>query len=212
MSDEDIQQVPPYELMGGKQGLDDLVDRFYDAMDTLPRARTIRAMHGPETLSVRLFSSWLMHNSTQNRGALVDERSGAIGGASLPKRKATMSVTYGNGPWSLFVQGRFIDGGKLDRTLAESTTAYVAANYAGTLITGTIDDNRVASVFYVDTNVSYKIESLGNLSVFANVSNLLDHQPASAPTAIGRTGPSEYNSALHDVIGRRYVVGLNYKF
>lgn len=167
---------------------------------------------GPETLSVRLFSSWLMHNSTQNRGALVDERSGAIGGASLPKRKATMSVTYGNGPWSLFVQGRFIDGGKLDRTLAESTTAYVAANYAGTLITGTIDDNRVASVFYVDTNVSYKVESLGNLSVFANVSNLLDHQPASAPTAIGRTGPSEYNSALHDVIGRRYVVGLNYKF
>jgi hypothetical protein len=40
----------------------------------------------------------------------------------------------------------------------------------------------------------------------------LDRAPASAPTAIGRTGPSEYNSALHDIVGRRYVVGLNYKF
>ena len=167
---------------------------------------------GPESIGVRLFASWLMHNSTQNRGALLDERAGAIGGVSLPKRKVTMNLTYSNGPWSGFVQGRYIDGGKLDRTLAESTKAFAAADYAGTLITGTIDNNVVGSVFYLDTNVSYKFEALGNLSVYANVTNLLDHQPASTPTAIGRTGPSEYNSGLYDVIGRRYVVGLNYKF
>lgn len=53
MSDADIQQVPPYELMGGKQGIDDLVDRFYDTMDTLPQARTIRAMHGPDLTVIR---------------------------------------------------------------------------------------------------------------------------------------------------------------
>ena len=167
---------------------------------------------GPETITARAFGSWLMHNSTQNRGGLLDERAGAIGGASLPKRKATMSVTYGNGAFSWFVQGRYIAGGLLDRTLAESANPYVAANYAGTLVTGTINDNHVGSVFYVDSNVSYKIEALGNLSVYANVTNLLDHAPASAPTAIGRTGPSEFNSALHDIVGRRYVVGLNYKF
>lgn len=53
MSDEDIQPVTPYELMGGRQGIDDLVDRFYDAMDTLPEARTIRAMHGPDLTVIR---------------------------------------------------------------------------------------------------------------------------------------------------------------
>lgn len=53
MSDEDIQQVTPYALMGGKPAIDDLVDRFYDAMDTLPEARTIRAMHGPDLTVIR---------------------------------------------------------------------------------------------------------------------------------------------------------------
>ena len=53
MSDEDIPQLTPYALMGGKQGIDDLVDRFYDAMDTLPEARTIRAMHGPDLTVIR---------------------------------------------------------------------------------------------------------------------------------------------------------------
>ena len=53
MSDPDIQQVTPYELMGGKQAIDDLVDRFYDAMDTLPEARTIRAMHGQDLTVIR---------------------------------------------------------------------------------------------------------------------------------------------------------------
>lgn len=39
-----------YELLGREPGIRKLVDRFYDLMETLPEATTIRAMH-PEDLS-----------------------------------------------------------------------------------------------------------------------------------------------------------------
>ncbi|BAN69034.1 group II truncated hemoglobin [endosymbiont of unidentified scaly snail isolate Monju] len=35
----------PYELLGGEQGVRELVDRFYDYMDSLPEAREVRALH-----------------------------------------------------------------------------------------------------------------------------------------------------------------------
>jgi len=34
-----------YELLGGEAGIRQLVDRFYDRMDTAPEAATIRALH-----------------------------------------------------------------------------------------------------------------------------------------------------------------------
>ena len=39
-----------YEILGGEPVLRALVDRFYELMDTLPEAATIRAMH-PDDLS-----------------------------------------------------------------------------------------------------------------------------------------------------------------
>ncbi len=44
-------QQSAYDYIGGATILRRLVDRFYDFMDTLPEAATIRAMH-PEDLSV----------------------------------------------------------------------------------------------------------------------------------------------------------------
>ena len=54
----------PYELLGGEEGVERLVERFYAYMDTLPEVSTIRAMHqtdlGPmiEKLAVFLVS-WM---------------------------------------------------------------------------------------------------------------------------------------------------------
>ncbi|MDX1454198.1 MAG: group II truncated hemoglobin [Gammaproteobacteria bacterium] len=44
------QQDTPYARIGGEAGTRELVDRFYDAMDRLDKAATIRAMH-PEDLA-----------------------------------------------------------------------------------------------------------------------------------------------------------------
>jgi hemoglobin len=37
--------LPPFESLGGADGIRQLVDRFYDLMDTAPEAANIRALH-----------------------------------------------------------------------------------------------------------------------------------------------------------------------
>lgn len=46
-------QKTPFELLGGAEAVQTLVDRFYDLMDTLPEAATIRAMHARSLKSSR---------------------------------------------------------------------------------------------------------------------------------------------------------------
>jgi len=47
----DEQNKTLYELIGGETGLRQLVDRFYDVMDSSPEAVNVRAIH-PEDLSL----------------------------------------------------------------------------------------------------------------------------------------------------------------
>ena len=56
--------IVPYERLGGEQALRQLVDRFYDLMDSRPEAAGIRVMH-PDDLSIsrdklfKFLSGWL---------------------------------------------------------------------------------------------------------------------------------------------------------
>ncbi|MDO8843538.1 group II truncated hemoglobin [Methylicorpusculum sp.] len=56
--------ITPYQLVGGEQGIQSLVDRFYFFMDTLPEARGIRAIHqknlnGARDKLFKFLSGWL---------------------------------------------------------------------------------------------------------------------------------------------------------
>lgn len=60
MSDE----LSPYERLGGAAGTRRLVDHFYDAMEQLPEAATIRALHPADMADSRqklyeFLSGWL---------------------------------------------------------------------------------------------------------------------------------------------------------
>ena len=46
----DNSNVSLYDLIGGETGLRELVDRFYDVMDSAPEAKKVRAIH-PEDLT-----------------------------------------------------------------------------------------------------------------------------------------------------------------
>ncbi|MDH3354053.1 MAG: group II truncated hemoglobin [Chromatiales bacterium] len=53
-----------YHLIGGEAGVHDLVNRFYDLMDSLPEATEIRAMHAKDLTQTReklfmFLSGWL---------------------------------------------------------------------------------------------------------------------------------------------------------
>lgn len=48
--------------------------------------------------------------------------------------------------------------------------------------------------------------------IFANVNNLFDQDPRATPQIVGRAGINEFNPALYDVLGRRFVVGAGKAF
>jgi hemoglobin len=53
----------PYETLGGEAGVQRLVHRFYELMDTLPEAYTVRQMHpeslaGSEEMLFEFLSGW----------------------------------------------------------------------------------------------------------------------------------------------------------
>jgi hemoglobin len=50
----------PFEAMGGEPAVRTLVDRFYDLMDELPEATTIRAMHPPDLSESRDKLHWFL--------------------------------------------------------------------------------------------------------------------------------------------------------
>lgn len=57
-------QKSPYELIGGPEKVDELVDRFYDLMDLEESFAELRAMHPPDLTSSReklklFLSGWL---------------------------------------------------------------------------------------------------------------------------------------------------------
>ncbi len=56
--------VNPYQQIGGDEGVRRLVDRFYDAMDSLPQAAPVRALHAKSLRGSReklylFLSGWL---------------------------------------------------------------------------------------------------------------------------------------------------------
>ncbi len=63
----------PYAALGGERGLRQLVDRFYDLMDSLPETAPIRAMH-PDDLG-------------ESRDKLFEFLSGWLGGPPLYARR-----------------------------------------------------------------------------------------------------------------------------
>lgn len=66
-------QATPYARIGGEPGVRALTDRFYDLMDTLETARTIRDMHPPDL--------------TESRQKLHDFLCGWLGGPQLYVQK-----------------------------------------------------------------------------------------------------------------------------
>jgi len=154
---------------------------------------------GSGQLNWRFVASQLNENSITNVGAPKVERAGDVGTMQLPEFKATTSLTYRQGPFTAFVQARYIDSGVLDSRDVEGVT---------------ISDNSVDSVVYTDARITYgqDLPSGGRWEVFGAVNNLFDEDP---PIVAGFSAfslqTSQANLTLHDVLGRRYTVGFRYE-
>jgi iron complex outermembrane recepter protein len=156
-----------------------------------------RADVGPGSLGWRFLATQLSENSITNFGAAKVDFAGDIGVQEFPDLKFTTSVTWNQGPFSAFVQARYIDSGLYDARDIEGVT---------------ISDNSVDSVLYTDARISYgQDRSNGRWEVFGSVTNLFDEEPPVVPGFSSFSGQaSQVNVGIHDLLGRRYTIGFKY--
>ena len=161
---------------------------------------------GGGTLSWRLLGSKLDENSILTPGTARIDRAGDVGTLGLPDTKVTTNFRYTHGPIALFLQERYIAGGKTDRALVESPV-----RIPGVV---TIDNNTVDSVLYTDLTFNYSGGKSGATpwEAFFTVNNLLDEEPPHMYSVVGRAGVGGPNTLLYDTIGRRFVAGVRVNF
>ena len=156
------------------------------------------------SFNFRALGSWLEENSITNLGAPKQDRAGETGSLTLPDFQLSTSATYRHGPFTTFLQGRYISDG--------------TRRYNGNrpdLGGVTIDNNDVDSSFITDLRVSYTFSpdnGNGEWEVFGNISNLFDTDPPLSANHSDFFGSSHTNTTLFDVLGRRFVAGARFTF
>lgn len=162
-----------------------------------------------ESIGVRLFASWLLERSETSANGSTTDFAGQLGatqssGVYLPYAdfKATASLTYNNGGFSGLLQARHTGDGYHDVCGVAGRCPAASLVY--------LEDNSVEAVTYVDLRLGYEFDLAGaELEVFGNVTNLFDESPAITPSYSAFLGySSQTNSAVYDVLGRRYTVGV----
>lgn len=157
-----------------------------------------RADVGPGALGWRFLATQLNENSITNFGAAKVDFAGDVGVQEFPDLKITTSLTWNQGPFSAFLQARFIDSGLQDARDIEGVT---------------ISDNTVDSVVYTDARVSWGQEASNGSrwEVFASITNLFDEDPPIVASFSSFSGQAnQANPNIHDILGRRYTIGFRY--
>ncbi|MES2626124.1 MAG: TonB-dependent receptor, partial [Pseudomonadota bacterium] len=146
-----------------------------------------------ESFSVRALSGYLMTREDVSGAGLKTNR---LGQYTTPNVTANLTFNYGVGPYSFQMQGRFIDGGKLNRIWEEGRE---------------VDDNWVASSTWWNGRIGYRgeLESGANWNLGLSIQNMFDTHPPIIP---GGTAGAQTVNGQYDEFGRRYAVSLDMTF
>lgn len=149
---------------------------------------------GGDSLNIRSVTNRLISQKLTNPGSAPQQQAGDVGLFANPKWRNTTQLTYNNGGFTGFLQGRYIGGGIVDSVKAA----------AGTLL-----NQHVNGRVYLDGQLSYQLES-APVEFYFNVRNLLNKAPPVYPSG-STSNPAQTNGSLHDMIGRMFRVGINLK-
>ncbi len=166
----------------------------------------ISLLGGTERLSLRLFWSHLIENSTTTdraNPATYFDLAGQTGVGVLPKDSITGVQTYQKGNFSLSLSQRFISEGIYNKRY----------NQPG--LRRDVADNSVPSVLYVNLSARYSWPMAGgDLELSGTVQNLFDRDPPITPTvfdaSLSQTG-NQVNAGLFDLLGRRFTLGVRFR-
>ena len=152
------------------------------------------------SLGFRLIGSYLDQFSLRNINVPVQQQAGTTGNLPLPKLQMNLGVTYAQGPFTAFVNERYISDGRRQW------------NDNQPLLGGQIiNDDHIASALYTDLNFTYAPEAIKGFETYLNVQNAFDKDPPRVPIFSGFNGTTDTNRALFDVLGRRFVLGFRYE-
>lgn len=156
------------------------------------------------SLTFRLLGGYLDEFALSNLGAPTQQEAGTTGNLPLPRVQLNLGVNYAQGPYSVFINERFISSGRREWN----------DNEPGPLGGVTINDDHIASALYTDLNLAYTLSgpSSSEWQVYLNVANALNRAPPRVPIFSGFGGTTDTNRALFDVLGRRFVLGVKFSF
>ena len=154
----------------------------------------------PGRIAVRALATYIDRLVTINAGVPID-RAGDVGGTALsgaPHWQGLVAVTYDNDPISVFVQARYMGGGKFDSNLTPALLSPAL--------------NHVRDVIYVDLTARYKFEIAGiDYVAYGTLNNLFDQDPPLTPNGAVTT-PRSANGNRYDFVGRYVTAGLKFNF
>jgi outer membrane receptor protein involved in Fe transport len=161
---------------------------------------------GDEFLSVRGFGTWLLERS--NTGAATpannfDPQPTRLDGfGSFPKFRGTGFINYANGPFNTVFTGRLIGSSDVQNPATQGAQGI------------TREDNTIPSVFYLDARFNYDFDLAGGeAQAYLSITNLLDKDPpVVAQYSFFTAAATQTFNALHDVLGRRYTVGIRLEY
>jgi outer membrane receptor protein involved in Fe transport len=148
-----------------------------------------------ETFNLRMLAGYLLARKDISADGTVTDLTGP---ASLPDLTATLTSTYGIGPWSFQMQGRFTSDGKYNRLYTEGIQ---------------VDDNSAPSFTTWNGQINYngELESGATWTAGLAVQNLFDRNPPVFPSG-STTGAQGTINSQYDIFGRRYNLSLSMNF
>jgi outer membrane receptor protein involved in Fe transport len=180
--------------------LNSLKTRGLDLEGDYNRSLSVINDHLKGDVSLRLLASYVDRLLTCASSSACVNNAGDVSELNIngvPHWRGTLQAGYNLDAWNIFVQERFVGGGKYFGTPA--------------LYAQTVNPPDIGGVFYTDLTISYKFrEAAPNLGVYFNVSNLFNRTPPIDPYPT--TLPSVTNPTLYDTIGQMFHLGFNFKF
>jgi len=126
-------------------------------------------------------------------GSSRDEFAGEIGAA---KDRFTTTLGYDDDAFGFNVTGTYIGASYLDDQFTGAAPGTNAAY-------------RVASEFYLDTQLRFKVQQ--RFEFYLGADNLLDNKPPYLAD-IGASAGQDTDAGTYDALGRRYYAGVRVKF
>lgn len=156
-------------------------------------------------LTVRFLANYVGTFSASNGVTTVDE-AGAVGSFNLPSNigasegvphwRGSLSETYDDGPLSLYLEERYVGGGKLDNLYGPTD----------------VPNNNSPSRFYLNGSLQYTVfDQAGHrIQLYGTMNNVFNQAP---PIIVSNfIAPIATNPVQYDVIGRTFLAGVRFKY